>query len=163
MEIVAIPNGQFIQNCYLLADTDCREAVVVDPGEEWERILRELDQREWKTTVKNRHKAPVDVELHDRLPVAAADDIENLKTFVRSRLIGFEPSAAEEPLTHISGKLLKAREGGHSTARIVHAGGAATGVEVERALVEAVEATTWRLICEALGEVEAVAVEFVFL
>ncbi|HUW03217.1 MAG TPA: L-aspartate oxidase [Acidimicrobiales bacterium] len=40
-----------------------------------------------------------------------------------------------------TGKLLKAREGGHSTARIVHAGGAATGVEVERALVEAVEAT----------------------
>ena len=30
-----------------------------------------------------------------------------------------------------------AREGGHSTARVVHAGGAATGAEVERALVEA--------------------------
>lgn len=40
-----------------------------------------------------------------------------------------------------TGKLLKAREGGHSTARVVHAGGAATGVEVERALVEAVEST----------------------
>src|SRR3954467_6621933 len=31
-----------------------------------------------------------------------------------------------------------AREGGHSQARIVHAGGAATGAEVERALVDAV-------------------------
>ncbi len=30
-----------------------------------------------------------------------------------------------------------AREGGHSMARVVHAGGAATGAEVERALVEA--------------------------
>ncbi len=37
------------------------------------------------------------------------------------------------------GALDLAREGGHSTARVVHAGGAATGAEVERALVEA----TW--------------------
>ncbi|PZS17280.1 MAG: L-aspartate oxidase, partial [Acidimicrobiales bacterium] len=40
-----------------------------------------------------------------------------------------------------SGELALAREGGHSTARVVHAGGAATGAEVERALVEAVRAT----------------------
>ncbi|MDP9389427.1 MAG: FAD-binding protein [Actinomycetota bacterium] len=39
------------------------------------------------------------------------------------------------------GTLLKAREGGHSVARVVHAGGAATGVEIERALVDAVRAT----------------------
>ena len=36
-----------------------------------------------------------------------------------------------------SGSLSLAREGGHSRARIVHAGGAATGAEVERALVAA--------------------------
>ncbi|MBV8463932.1 MAG: FAD-binding protein [Acidimicrobiales bacterium] len=35
------------------------------------------------------------------------------------------------------GDLALAREGGHSMARVVHAGGAATGAEVERALVEA--------------------------
>ncbi|MBN2622845.1 MAG: FAD-binding protein [Acidimicrobiales bacterium] len=40
-----------------------------------------------------------------------------------------------------AGELLLAREGGHSHARVVHAGGAATGVEVERALVVAVRAT----------------------
>ncbi|HEX4979703.1 MAG TPA: L-aspartate oxidase [Acidimicrobiales bacterium] len=39
------------------------------------------------------------------------------------------------------GNLLKAREGGHSMARIVHAGGAATGAEIERALVDGVRAT----------------------
>jgi L-aspartate oxidase len=39
------------------------------------------------------------------------------------------------------GQLALAREGGHSVARVVHAGGAATGVEIERALVEAVQAT----------------------
>ena len=40
-----------------------------------------------------------------------------------------------------SGKWLLGREGGHSTARVVHAGGAATGAEVERALVEAARAS----------------------
>lgn len=39
-----------------------------------------------------------------------------------------------------SGSLSLAREGGHSHARVVHAGGAATGAEVERALVEATRA-----------------------
>src|SRR5215467_5217764 len=34
--------------------------------------------------------------------------------------------------------LLLAREGGHSLARVVHAGGDATGAEIERALVDAV-------------------------
>ncbi|MGO9342973.1 MAG: L-aspartate oxidase [Acidimicrobiales bacterium] len=40
-----------------------------------------------------------------------------------------------------SGRLARGREGGHSTARILHAGGAATGAEVERALVAAVVRT----------------------
>jgi L-aspartate oxidase len=44
------------------------------------------------------------------------------------------------------GRLELAREGGHSHARIVHAGGAATGVEVERALVEAVRATATTML-----------------
>jgi L-aspartate oxidase len=35
-------------------------------------------------------------------------------------------------------ELLLAREGGHSVARVVHAGGDATGAEIERALVDAV-------------------------
>jgi L-aspartate oxidase len=39
------------------------------------------------------------------------------------------------------GDLARAREGGHSTARVLHAGGAATGAEVERALVSAVRAS----------------------
>ena len=39
------------------------------------------------------------------------------------------------------GALARAREGGHSEARILHAGGAATGAEVERALVAAVAGT----------------------
>src|SRR6266508_1819715 len=38
--------------------------------------------------------------------------------------------------------LALAREGGHSAARVMHAGGDATGAEIERALVAAVDATT---------------------
>ena len=40
-----------------------------------------------------------------------------------------------------AGELQLAREGGHSVARVVHAGGAATGAEIERALVDAVRET----------------------
>ena len=43
--------------------------------------------------------------------------------------------------TDKEGNLLRAREGGHSMPRIVHAGGAATGWEIERALVVAVNET----------------------
>lgn len=39
-----------------------------------------------------------------------------------------------------AGQLELAREGGHSVARVIHAGGAATGAEIERALVAAFRA-----------------------
>src|SRR4029453_14491744 len=39
-----------------------------------------------------------------------------------------------------AGELARTREGGHSRSRVVHAGGDATGAEVERALTEAVRA-----------------------
>lgn len=39
------------------------------------------------------------------------------------------------------GRLALGREGGHSASRVVHAGGAATGAEIERVLVDAVRRT----------------------
>lgn len=45
--LVCLPNGQFLENCYLLADEARGEAVIVDPGEETSRFLRELDRRGW--------------------------------------------------------------------------------------------------------------------
>lgn len=47
-EIVLLPNGAFAENCYLIADTTARQAVIVDPGEEWERFLAELGRRGWR-------------------------------------------------------------------------------------------------------------------
>ncbi len=47
LEIVTLPNGQFVQNCYLVADRARREAVMIDPGEEPGLFLAELDTRAW--------------------------------------------------------------------------------------------------------------------
>lgn len=47
LEVVAIPNGQFAENCYLVADGGSGEAVIIDPGEESARFLRELRGRGW--------------------------------------------------------------------------------------------------------------------
>jgi L-aspartate oxidase len=52
---------------------------------------------------------------------------------------------------HPDGSLMLTREGGHRANRIVHAGGDATGAEVQRALHEAVRRDPWiRLIEHAL-------------
>ena len=50
LEVVTIPNGQFVQNCYLVADRQTRQAVIIDPGEEPQVFLNELDSRAWTLT-----------------------------------------------------------------------------------------------------------------
>jgi hydroxyacylglutathione hydrolase len=47
LEVVTLPNGQFAENCYLVADRRTREAVIIDPGEEPAMFLAELDTRAW--------------------------------------------------------------------------------------------------------------------
>ncbi|MEP6571138.1 MAG: MBL fold metallo-hydrolase [Gemmatimonadota bacterium] len=47
LEIVALPNGQFAENCYLVGDRASREAIIIDPGEEPALFLAELDTRAW--------------------------------------------------------------------------------------------------------------------
>jgi hydroxyacylglutathione hydrolase len=42
MRIVQIPNGQFVQNCYLVVDERAGECAVVDPGEEAGLILHKI-------------------------------------------------------------------------------------------------------------------------
>lgn len=49
-ELVCLPNGQLAQNCYLLADRATRHAVMIDPGEETQLFLAELDTRAWTLT-----------------------------------------------------------------------------------------------------------------
>ncbi len=47
LEVVSLPNGQFAENCYLVADRRSREAVIIDPGEEPAMFLAELNTRAW--------------------------------------------------------------------------------------------------------------------
>ncbi|HEX5963323.1 MAG TPA: MBL fold metallo-hydrolase [Gemmatimonadales bacterium] len=47
LEVVSLPNGQFAENCYLVADRRTREAVIIDPGEESAMFLAELNTRTW--------------------------------------------------------------------------------------------------------------------
>ena len=90
LEVVALPNGQFAENCYLLADTGSGEAVIIDPGEESDLFLGELERRAWqlqaiwlthahidhimgvgavhRTTGAPIHLHPSDRPLYDALP-----------------------------------------------------------------------------------------------
>lgn len=47
LEVVALPNGQFAENCYLVADRNTREAVIIDPGQEPALFMAELSTRRW--------------------------------------------------------------------------------------------------------------------
>jgi hydroxyacylglutathione hydrolase len=42
-----MPNGQFAENCYLVADGSSGQAIMIDPGEESARFLTELRDRGW--------------------------------------------------------------------------------------------------------------------
>ena len=44
MKVVQIPNGRFVQNCYLVADEGNRECAVIDPGEDAALIARALTE-----------------------------------------------------------------------------------------------------------------------
>ncbi|MEM6381651.1 MAG: hypothetical protein AAF739_03180 [Pseudomonadota bacterium] len=44
----------------------------------------------------------------DAVMGAAADELEPLKTYVRSKLIGFVPDGLDEPIVHVSGQLITA-------------------------------------------------------
>ncbi len=81
-----------------------------------------------------------DLHLADTLAAGAGlCDVEAVRVMVDEG-----PGRVEELIAlgvefdrEATGTLALAREGGHSRARVVHAGGAATGAEVERALVDA--------------------------
>jgi hydroxyacylglutathione hydrolase len=44
MKVVQIPNGAFVENCYLVIDETMRECAIVDPGEGAGLILHKVEQ-----------------------------------------------------------------------------------------------------------------------
>lgn len=86
----------------------------------------------------------IDLHLADTLTAGAGlCDVDAVRVLVDEgprRVEGLIALGAEFDRDE-RGNLELAREGGHSVARVVHAGGAATGAEIERALVAAVRRT----------------------
>jgi hydroxyacylglutathione hydrolase len=94
MKVVMIPNGGFVENCYLVIDETARQCAVIDPGEDAGLILHQLEQAAvqpvalWLTHahldhvlgVPGVHAAtaapiflhPADRPLYDRVPEQAA-------------------------------------------------------------------------------------------
>jgi L-aspartate oxidase len=89
---------------------------------------------------------PDSTDLHLADTIAAGDDLGDIDA-VRV-LVDEGPERVNELIAmgaqfdrDAAGQFSLAREGGHSVPRVLHAGGAATGMEIERALCEAVTAT----------------------
>lgn len=94
MKVVTIPNGAFVENCYLVIDETARQCAIVDPGEEAGLILRQVEQAAvvpvaiWLTHAHLDHVLgvphvraatgapvflhPADRALYDRVPDQAA-------------------------------------------------------------------------------------------
>jgi hydroxyacylglutathione hydrolase len=47
LQVVSLPNGQFAENCYLVADGMTGEAVIIDPGQEPATFLAALKRHGW--------------------------------------------------------------------------------------------------------------------
>ncbi len=46
-EIVCLTNGAFAENCYLVADRQSGDVVIVDPGEEADLFVRRIEKEAW--------------------------------------------------------------------------------------------------------------------
>jgi hydroxyacylglutathione hydrolase len=90
LEVVSLPNGQFAENCYLVADGTTGQAVIIDPGQEPATFLAALAGRGWhlrgiwlthahvdhimgvgavhRATGASIHLHPLDRPLYDALP-----------------------------------------------------------------------------------------------
>jgi glyoxylase-like metal-dependent hydrolase (beta-lactamase superfamily II) len=47
LEVISLPNGQFAENCYLVADAAAGEAAIIDPGEDSGGFLSALARQGW--------------------------------------------------------------------------------------------------------------------
>lgn len=75
-EIICLTNGMFAENCYIVADREAGEAVLVDPGEEAELFLARLRSEQltltamWLTHAHLDHVAGIgDVKAHLDVPI----------------------------------------------------------------------------------------------
>jgi L-aspartate oxidase len=91
----------------------------------------------------------VDLHLSDTLAAGAGlCDVDSVRVLVAEGpgRVGDLIALGAEFDRGPGGRLSLSREGGHSVARVLHSGGAATGAEVERALVAAVRGSAAALL-----------------
>ena len=103
--------------------------------------------------VLNEDPDSTDLHLADTLAAGAGlCDVDAVRVLVDEGPSGCTSSSPSGPPSTATrrAQLELAREGGHSLPRIVHAGGAATGAEIERTLVDAVRAEVSAVLRELL-------------
>lgn len=100
------------------ADFASIENAPLPPPAAYVMIVEEASGDNERLTGKVLQPSEVDIavlivleNLTDTRMGEAAGDIEAAKAFVRNAVIGFEPAGADGPMTHVAGKLIKARHG----------------------------------------------------
>ena len=82
LEVVALPNGQFAENCYLVADRRTREAVVIDPGDEPDAILDLA--RDMGVEIKRINGKLLDYDLEDATHKLKDVDVKRAKDALKN-------------------------------------------------------------------------------
>ncbi len=110
LEIVSLALGPMENNTYLIADTETREAVVVDPSFDSQIVLEEAKRRNWKLTAIWLTHAHFDhiagVKLlseafQPRLPVGLhPDELPLWKQGGGGRIFGMHVDPGPEPALH---------------------------------------------------------------
>lgn len=120
--VIMIENGQFLENCYLVADESRGAAVIVDPGEEAGRFLSELRKRKWTPEAIWLTHGHIDHimgvaairEAHPGIPIYlhAADRLLYDGLADQGRWMGFSGLTAPPPADHTleTGQLMRIGE-----------------------------------------------------
>ena len=129
-----LPVGLLQCNCSILGDPETREAIVIDPGDEVDRILAIIAKHKWKVTAIVSTHAHIDhvgglKKLHDvtHAPVLMNEgDLELYRAMdIQSQFLGIAPP----PLAKIDNLLAEGdvvRWGGYE-ARVLHTPGHTPG------------------------------------
>lgn len=111
MKIYTLPVGDLQSNCYIIANEENKQAIIVDPGAEAGKILKFLQQHELQTVAillthghadhidaldKVREQLKVPVYIHEADVEMLTDGNKNLSTFITGPRV-FKP--AEHMLT----------------------------------------------------------------
>jgi len=86
--------GEFAVNCYILADEKTKEAIIIDPGDEAEKILGIIN--------KDRLKIVYIVNTHSHIDHIGANDIIREKTGASLLVHSLDAHYLEDPLLNLS-------------------------------------------------------------